>query len=675
MAPNSFNMPEHLMQSNARDKAHNHACSRIFLLAAVLASFFLGAATGPSDAARSEGTASRTQPEDYLPPVRTDSPRDTFATFLRLSNEMEAAVLSYTERNSFSGAARISLLSDQMVALIDLEPVASASRREVGIRTFSYLMDIFGRIGSPDPMAFPDAGKFEAAGNASFRIPETPIRIVRITEGERKGEFLFSSSTVQVAPRFFLGVRHLPLKTRLNIESYTDFGPQLTGPLVPASLVRTMPPALTRLWLDTPYWKVLAVSVVVAALVTVILGLQRILAARAPATRLSALVAKAVLPLAILGAATVAMPYVSHQVNVSGRFAAIVLTIETTVGYIAYAWLFWLGVRVLFEWIIRSPRIPEESLDANLLRLVSGIIGILGVAVILAFGGQIIGLPILSVLAGLGIGGLAVALALRPTLENLVGGVMLYIDRPVRIGDFCSFGNQTGTVEGIGIRSTKLRALDRTVISVPNAQFADMQIVNWAECDQMLINETIGIRYETAPDQLRFLLSQLRRMLHAHPRIDSDTVRVRFTGYGESALNISIRVYAATREWNDFFAIREDVFLRIYDLVTEAGTGFAFPSQTLYLGRDGGLDAARGGAAVEAVKRWRKAGRLPFPRLPRDEIERLDGTLDYPPHGSPEAGGEKLETASGAEPLSAPAEPLAPEEPVTDGTEGPERRT
>ncbi|MFO7642824.1 MAG: hypothetical protein R6W95_00435, partial [Desulfosarcina sp.] len=286
------------MQSNARPKARHHAFARIFLFAAVAASFFLGAATGPSGAARAEGIAGEMKPQHYLPPIRTDSPRYTFATFLRLRDEMETAILSYTERNSFGGAARISLLSDQMVALIDLEPVPRTSRREVGVRTYTYLMDIFGRIGSPNPMAFPDAEKFEAEGGTSFLIPETPLRIVRIAEGERKGEFLFSSSTVQVASRFFSAVRHLPLETRLDIESYTDFGPQLTGPLVPASVVRNMPPVLTRLWLDTPFWKILAVSIVVAVLVAAILLLQRILVARVPAARLPALVAQAVLPLA-----------------------------------------------------------------------------------------------------------------------------------------------------------------------------------------------------------------------------------------------------------------------------------------------------------------------------------------------------------------------------------------
>jgi MscS family membrane protein len=327
------------------------------------------------------------------------------------------------------------------------------------------------------------------------------------------------------------------------------------------------------------------------------------------------------------------------------------------VSSLAYAWLFWLGVRMLFEWVICSPRIPDESLDANLLRLLSGLIGIIGVAIILAFGGQAIGLPIMSVFAGLGIGGLAVALALRPTLENLVGGVMLYIDRPIRVGDFCSFGGETGTVEGIGIRSTKVRALNRALISVPNAQFADMQIVNWAECDEMLIDETIGLRYETEPDQLRYFLVQVRKMLHSHPRINNTTVRVRFTGYGNSALNVSIRVYAETREWNDFFAIREDILLRIYDLVITSGSGFAFPSQTLYMSRDTGIDTKRAEDAKAAVASWRKNRKLPFPRLSHEEIERLKGTLDYPPYGSPKTGIESHDSTETAERLSSDPNP------------------
>ncbi len=651
------------MQLDARAGAPPRKNQRVLRILTAVSVSLAATLCALPNAARAESAGSE---QRYDPPIRTDSPHEMMESFLRLSEEMEAAVLTYTQDSTFEGAAQIALLSDQMASLIDLEPVASSSRREVGIRTFSYLMDIFGRIGSPDLAAFPNTDENEALHDATLRIPGTPLRIVRIPEGEREGEFLFGSSTVKIAPRFFRAIRHLPLETPLQIESFTEFGPQLTGPLFPAGFVAAIPAALRSLWFDTPLWKVLTLAIVAATLVLALVGLQRILFARTPVTRLLAVSMQLVLPLALLLAVAVVTQYVSHQLNISGRFAAIVQTSETVIEHAAYAWIFWLAVRWLFELVIRSPTIPEESLDANLLRLVSGVIGILGGAVILAFGGQAIGLPILSVLAGLGIGGLAVALALRPTLENLVGGVILYLDRPVRVGDFCSFGDRTGTVEGIGIRSTTLRALDRTVISVPNAQFADMQIVNWAECDQMLINETVGVRYETTPDQLRFLLAQLRRMLHAHPRIDSNTVRVRFAGYGESALNISIRVYAETREWNDFFAIREDVYLRVYDVVKEAGTGFAFPSQTLYMARDGGLDDDRGEAAEAAVKRWRKTGRLPFPRLPREEIDRLEATLDYPPYGSPEAAGEELDIT--AEPLSV-SEGRA--EPVEADAEGP----
>ena len=151
-------------------------------------------------------------------------------------------------------------------------------------------------------------------------------------------------------------------------------------------------------------------------------------------------------------------------------------------------------------------------------------------------------------------------------------------------------------------------------------------------------------------------------MLHAHPRINSDTVRVRFSGYGDSSLNVTIRVYAKTREWNDFHAIREDIFLRIFDLVNEAGTGFAFPSQTIYMGRDEGLDTDTAKKATDRVKAWRRSGQLPFPRFAPEKLDNIEGTLDYPPKGSPEAGQEDLEAAVGAERLS--AEPSAGEEPV-----------
>ena len=630
------------------------------VLVSLVVLLLLASGAGAQDVSRIFGEETSEQQGPPIRPVRTDSPRDTLITFLRLRDELEAAVLDYNTSRSSEGHDQITLLFDQLRALINLEAVASASRREVGDDTVALLLDIFGRVALPPLGNVPDAEGFADEGLAQYRIPKTPLRITRIEGGARDGEFLFNGRTVLVAPRFYRGVADVPLRSSLPIRSWSASLPQLTGPLMPSAVVQAMPPSMRDLWMDTPIWKVIATSLVAAVAALLIAWLHRLISRHEPENRIGALSWRLLRPLSILLVVVVLIPFVDFQINTSGLFSSVVDTVVIVLIYVSAAWLFWLASRLLFEWIILSPRISDEGLDANLLRLVGGAIGVVGVTVILAYGGQALGLPILSILAGLGIGGLAVALAIRPTLENLIGGVILYIDKPVRVGDFCSFGDKTGTVESIGIRSTQLRGLDRTLVSVPNAQFADMEITNWARCDEMLISEVIGLRYETAPDQLRYILAKLREMLHAHPRINSETVRVRFSGYGDSSLNVTIRVYAETREWNDFHAIREDIFLRIYDLVTEAGSGFAFPSRTIYMGKDDGLDSQAKARAAEQVRAWRRAGRLPFPRFAPEQLERFDDTLDYPPKGSPEAGHEDFEAAAGAERLS--AEPLPDEE-------------
>jgi MscS family membrane protein len=217
-----------------------------------------------------------------------------------------------------------------------------------------------------------------------------------------------------------------------------------------------------------------------------------------------------------------------------------------------------------------------------------------------------------------------------------------------------------GTVERIGVRSIEIRARDRTVITVPNATFADMEIINWARCDMMQIRATIGLRYETSLEQLRYVLVRLREMCLAHPKIDNDTMRVRFSGYGASSQDIEMRLYALTRNWNEYFAIQEDVMLRVGEIVEEAGTSFAFPSRTLYLGRDGGLDAERGDAAIEQVQAWREAGQLPFPDMTNSRRQQLADTLDYPPRGSPDALDSKSPESDASESLSTEEEGSEP---------------
>ncbi|MDY0188232.1 MAG: mechanosensitive ion channel [Syntrophus sp. (in: bacteria)] len=244
------------------------------------------------------------------------------------------------------------------------------------------------------------------------------------------------------------------------------------------------------------------------------------------------------------------------------------------------------------------------------------------------------GINLTAVVAGLGIGGIAVAFAAQKTIENFFGGVFLVWDKPIRLGDFCKAGEYMGTIEHIGLRSTQIRTLNRTVTFVPNGQLSSIAVENFTLRDRFLLRHTLNLRYETTADQLRFILTGLRELLYRHPRVDSATVRVRFIGFGQSSLDVEIFAYVFETEHGAYLAVQEDLLLRIMDLVESAGSGFAFPSRTLYMTRDVGLDEKRKGEASETVQRWRTRSELPFPDHASGKIAQLDGTLDYPPDGS-----------------------------------------
>jgi MscS family membrane protein len=240
-------------------------------------------------------------------------------------------------------------------------------------------------------------------------------------------------------------------------------------------------------------------------------------------------------------------------------------------------------------------------------------------------------LDLTAALAGLGIGGIAVAFAAQKTLENLFGGVLIITDQPVRVGDFCKIGNVSGTVEDIGLRSTRIRTLDRTVVSVPNGQMAAETLENFGVRDKIIFRPTLGLRYETTADQLRFVLAEIRTLLYAHPMVESESARIRFVRFGASSLDLEVFAYVLINDFAKFLEIQEDLLLRIMDIVEAAGTGIAFPSQTAYLTRDRGRDETKRQAATATVRRWREAQELPFPNFPPERIAQVENTLEYPP--------------------------------------------
>ena len=313
------------------------------------------------------------------------------------------------------------------------------------------------------------------------------------------------------------------------------------------------------------------------------------------------------------------------------------------VAVIGFNWLLWRILRAVLNNVrqraVLAGRMGTGSLMILGERMLKAAIVILAIFSVMGT----LGFNLSAPLAGLGIGGIAIAFAAQKTLENLFGGVSILGDEVIRIGDTCRFGDRVGTVEDISLRSTRIRTPDRTELSIPNGSLATMNVENLSRRDKLLFTTKLGLRCETSSDQMRYVLVQVRRLLYEHPKVQTQGARSRFVAFDASALTMEIFCYVLTRDDSEFLAIREDLLLRIMDIVNAAGTGFAFPSQTVYLGRDSGIDKQKAESAAQEVQKWRDEHQLPFPDFAPTDISEISNSLPYPQPGS--AVGRKPQTS------------------------------
>ena len=218
-----------------------------------------------------------------------------------------------------------------------------------------------------------------------------------------------------------------------------------------------------------------------------------------------------------------------------------------------------------------------------------------------------LGVSVASLVAGLGIGGLAVALAAQKTLENLFGTLSIGIDQPMREGDFVKLYDFVGTVEQIGLRSTRIRTLDRTVITVPNGELANQRIESFAVRDRMRLATTIGLVYGTTSQQMRDILAALEAILRSHPKIWPDSMTVRFKELAASSLDVEIMAWFQTADGAEFQAIRQDILLDFMAAIERHGSSIAFPTRTVHVS----------GAAAAAPAAIAAAGLADDARPPR----------------------------------------------------------
>jgi MscS family membrane protein len=409
----------------------------------------------------------------------------------------------------------------------------------------------------------------ELVGTIATKSGKLDVLLARVRRGAEPPVWLFAPETLRDVP-----------------AAYEEYEPSLVERFLPDYLTRGYGPRY-MLW----SWLVIAASsigaLLLALLLTKVIGLalRRLLHVVSPRVvweRWASLLKPArwlVFGILVLAASdyylTARQRYVGGRVAWVFIIAAITWTCVRFLGCLVTKWA---GIRHQQG---TTERVAIVRLGGRLLQAAALLIGVL---VLL----QSVDINLTPVLAGLGVGGIAVALASQKTLENLFGGMTIIGDGPIHIGQFCRIGTMAGTIEDIGLRSTRIRTMARTVISIPNADMAIQSIENFAARDKILFNHTLTLRHETTADQLRFVLAGARTLLYQHPKVEQAAARVRLLRFTSTGLDVELFAYVTATELEDFLPIQEDLLLRLMDTIEAGGTALAAPMQTTGLARDAG---------------------------------------------------------------------------------------
>ena len=616
----------------SRQKVASWGGRGILLLLLIIPRLFLGVAYA--------------EPSDQFPlePPDTSSPRATMQTFL--GNMKEASQGFDKLRRDYYQDDRLYFsesLEKQRLELLtlfargkrclDLSGLAPSVLKKRSLETILLLKEIFDRIDLPNPEAIPDEAAMEEGKQSRWTIPHTEITMAQVQEGPRAGQYLFSPDTVDRALEFYDKVQHLPYKPGawVGVVAFYD---SIGGPLIPWKLTDRLPAWAKTPVLEQAVWRWIVFLVCLFLGVCVLAIIYRWRSQRVDEKQAVNYLRYLLFPVSLI-IFTGFLNFIKDAINITSVTHH---WLETALGagfFFALGWSIILFGNTMAEVIISSPRIRSKGMDATIVRMSWRIVAFLLAGYVVMEGARSLGVPVVPLLAGLGVGGLALALAAQPTIENFIAGLTLYADRPVRVGEMCRFGDKVGMLEEIGMRSTQLRTLDQALVTIPNADFAKLHLENYSKRGKNWYHPRIKIRYETTPDQIRWILVEVRKLMYAHPKVIQDPARIRFVEFGTYSIDLDVFAFIDVADYGEFLEIAEDLNLRIMEVVAQSGSGLAVPASRAVIERGQGPDEPRTQEVEAQVKEWKENNMLYLPNFPPEKIAELRGTLKYPPAGSP----------------------------------------
>jgi MscS family membrane protein len=429
-----------------------------------------------------------------------------------------------------------------------------------------------------------------AVGGTSGLSESFPLYLVRVEVSRGAKVWLISPQTLDQVPEVYDSLRFPQLEKRL-----------------PKFLVKTRP-------LGMPLWQWIAIVLfvpvalllggLVASLVR--LGSSRIRRARGLPTP-QAVPPRYFGPTAVL-AGVIMHYYFVYIIGAPILYRQYYQKLLLILLALAFYWVttrvtYWISLRMWNQLTSRG-KYAERSLVSLIRRVIDvAIFVVIGLFVLSKLDANV---P--AALAGLGIGGLAIGLGAQKTFENMMGGISILVDRAVLVGDACKIGDQRGIVEDIGLRSTKLRTEERTLVSIPNGTVATSVLENFRLRDKILFRQVLRLRYDLAPDHVRYVLDQLRQVLSRHSKVEEATARVRLLKLGENAIEVEIYGYILVREYREFLVVQEELILQAMDVLENSGAAVALPTQTTLVTRDAWIDPQKAAAVQKAMEKSRDPG-------------------------------------------------------------------
>ncbi|MFO6425413.1 mechanosensitive ion channel family protein [Motilimonas sp. KMU-193] len=539
----------------------------------------------------------------------TSSPKNTFSSFMAASERLlefwQAEQLHLPEaQHAFTQAQRT----------LDLSLVPNRSRTVVVMEKIILLREVIDRLALDELSHLPDLGMVTESSSRQWRFGNTDIVIQQQIDGDRAEQYLFSASSIQGLFRWYRAVAMLPYQIPER-ENYYELFLKSPGPLFSKQLIHSLPAEFNELYGTLPLWQWLVLVLVLYFCFTLMrlsfkLGNQW--NERCYSRGVKWCIGRLLSLVCVAMVLFLTRRLIDDGIWITGGVYQFLSSAFLFGQFFFLSW-FILAVFNYFSGIYIYKKHNGKYVDSSLITVLGRIFGALIIIVLGVYVVEFMGFSISPIVAGIGVGGLAVALAIRPLLENVINGLTLYADGGIKIGELCRYGEKLGTIESIGLRSTRIRTLERSLITIPNSEFANMEIDNLERRDKRRMEHVLRIRSETSLDQIRVLVVNLRRLLLQHPMIEDEPIRVRLMEVGEYSINIAVMAYICCVDNEEFMAVQEDLLFSMLNQVDNVGAKIAHSTQYQFVDKLPEINASSIEDASQIVAKWHKEEMFPFP--------------------------------------------------------------